>query len=97
VDYLIARLGTEDNSSQTESKYQYQRAYALSRELKDQILVYSNSQLQQLQSSSVLVYVQFLISAFCLLTSPSQATCHRDREEHPKRRILVSRRRPGKS
>ncbi|KAH9998650.1 hypothetical protein BJV77DRAFT_940445 [Russula vinacea] len=55
VDYLIARLGTEENSSQTESKYQYQRAYALSRELKDQILDYSNTQLHQLQSSSVLV------------------------------------------
>ncbi|KAI9509281.1 hypothetical protein F5148DRAFT_1189124 [Russula earlei] len=55
VDYLIARLGTQGNSSQTESKYQYQRAYALSRDLKDQILDYSNAQLQQLQSSSLLV------------------------------------------
>jgi hypothetical protein len=55
VDYLIARLGTDENSSQTESKYQYQRAYALSRELKDHILDYSNTQLHQLQTSSVLV------------------------------------------
>jgi hypothetical protein len=57
VDYLIARLGTEENLSETESKYQYQRAYALSRELKDQILDYSNTQLHQLQSNSILVYV----------------------------------------
>ena len=58
VDYLVSRLGTtQEGSSQTESKYQYQRAYALSRDLKDQILDYSNSQLHQLQSSSVLVYV----------------------------------------
>jgi len=55
VDYLIARLGTQENPSQIESKYQYQRAYALSRDLKDQILDYSNAQLQQLQNSSVLV------------------------------------------
>ncbi|KAF8493427.1 hypothetical protein F5888DRAFT_821854 [Russula emetica] len=55
VNYLIARLGTEEKPSETESKYQIQRAYALSRGLKDQILDYSNSQLQQLQSNSVLV------------------------------------------
>ena len=53
----MSRLGTQEGSSQTESKYQYQRAYALSRDLKDQILDYSNSQLHQLQSSSALVYV----------------------------------------
>ena len=64
VDFLIARLGTEENSSQTESKYQIQRAYALSLGLKDQFLDYSNSQLQQLQTNSVLVYVQFYFSAF---------------------------------
>ena len=73
LDYLIARLGTEENSPQTESKYQYQRAYALSRELKDQLLDYSSSQLQQLQNSSVLVYVRLSSSAFCLLTSPCTA------------------------
>ncbi|KAI9456375.1 hypothetical protein BJY52DRAFT_1212958 [Lactarius psammicola] len=55
VDYLVSRLGTQEGASQTESKYQYQRAYALSRDLKDQILDYSNAQLHQLQSSSVLV------------------------------------------
>ena len=72
MDYLIARLGTDENSSQTESKYQYQRAYALSRELKDQILDYSNTQLQQLQNSSVLVYIQFSVSQLsCLLTTSS--------------------------
>ncbi len=57
VDYLVSRLGTQEGASQTESKYQYQRAYALSRDLKDQILDYSGAQLHQLQSSSVLVYV----------------------------------------
>ncbi|KAI0298656.1 hypothetical protein B0F90DRAFT_1632353 [Multifurca ochricompacta] len=55
VDYLVSRLGTQESPSQTESKYQYQRAYALSRDLKDQLIDYSNSQLQQLQNSSALV------------------------------------------
>lgn len=57
VDFLVSRLGTtqEGDASQTESQYQYQRAYALSRDLKDQILGYSNTQLQQLQNSSALV------------------------------------------
>ncbi|KAH9041175.1 hypothetical protein EDB84DRAFT_1231467, partial [Lactarius hengduanensis] len=56
VDFLVSRLGTtQEGASQTESQYQYQRAYALSRDLKDQILGYSNTQLQQLQNSSVLV------------------------------------------
>ncbi|KAI0266113.1 hypothetical protein BC834DRAFT_824178 [Gloeopeniophorella convolvens] len=56
VDYLVARLGTQQESSTPDdTKYQYQRAYALSRELKDQILDYSNAQLQLLQSNSVLV------------------------------------------
>ncbi|KAI0298636.1 hypothetical protein B0F90DRAFT_1668935 [Multifurca ochricompacta] len=52
VDYLVSRLGTEESSSQTESKYQYQRAFALSRDLKDQILGNSNSEPQQLQDNS---------------------------------------------
>ncbi|KAI0252526.1 hypothetical protein BJV78DRAFT_1124606 [Lactifluus subvellereus] len=55
IDYLVARLGTQESPSQAESKYQYQRAYALSRDLKDLILDYSNTHLHQLQSSSVLV------------------------------------------
>jgi hypothetical protein len=55
VNYLVSRLGTQEDASQTESKYQYQRAYALSRDLKDQIFDYSNAQLHQLQSSNVLV------------------------------------------
>lgn len=76
VDFLIARLGAEENSSQTESKYQIQRAFALSLGLKDQILDYSNSQLQQLQNNSVLVYVHFSFSASCLLILASQATCY---------------------
>ncbi len=75
MDFLIARLGTEENSSETDSKYQIQRAYALSLGLKDQILDYSNSQLQQLQNNSVLVYVQFSFSAFSL-----------DKSLHPRQR-----------
>jgi len=72
VDYLIARLGTQDASpAETESKYQYQRAYALSRDLKDQILDYSNTQLHQLQSNSVLVYVRIFFWTLHSLTSPS--------------------------
>jgi hypothetical protein len=57
VDYFVSLLGTQtqEGASQTESKYQYQRAYALSRDLKDQLLDYSNTQLHQLQNSSVLV------------------------------------------
>jgi hypothetical protein len=57
VDFLVARLGTQQNSSQTQSKFQYQRAYALSHDLKDQLMCYSNNQLQQLQSNSTLVFV----------------------------------------
>ncbi|KAH8979835.1 hypothetical protein EDB92DRAFT_1902533 [Lactarius akahatsu] len=56
LDFLVSRLGTtQEGASQTESQYQYQRAYALSRDLKDQIFGYSNTQLQELQNSSVLV------------------------------------------
>jgi hypothetical protein len=69
VDYLIARLGTQEASPETESKYQYQRAYALSRDLKDQILDYSNTQLHQLQNSSALVYVRALSTHYTPLIS----------------------------
>jgi hypothetical protein len=75
VDYLVARLGTQGNC-ETESKYQYQRAYALSRDLKDQILDYSNTQLHQLQSSSVLVYVMASSRDSFSLIPVFQATCN---------------------
>ncbi|KAH9057203.1 hypothetical protein EDB87DRAFT_1578950 [Lactarius vividus] len=52
VDFLVSRLGTQEGASQTESQYQYQRAYALSRDLKDQILGNSNTQPQESQNSS---------------------------------------------
>ncbi|KAF8261457.1 hypothetical protein EI94DRAFT_1745984 [Lactarius quietus] len=55
VNYLVSCLGTQEGSSKTESQYQYQRAYALSRDLKEQILDYSSAQLQQLQNSRALV------------------------------------------
>ena len=44
-------------SPTTESKYQYQRALALTKALTDHISVYSTEQLKQLQAQSVLVYV----------------------------------------
>ncbi|KAI0064245.1 hypothetical protein BV25DRAFT_1882239 [Artomyces pyxidatus] len=61
VDYFavaVSKLhGSTNGSAPTEpdAKYQYQRAYALSLDLKDQLFYYSNEQLKQLQSQSVLV------------------------------------------
>lgn len=42
-------------SSPTQSKYQYQRALALSKSIKDQLYGYSNEQIKQIQAHSVLV------------------------------------------
>ena len=62
MDYLIARLGTDENASQTESKYQYQRAIELSKDLTENIYVLSNKHLKQLQADSVIVYVDHTLS-----------------------------------
>jgi hypothetical protein len=48
-----------------DAKYQYQRAYNLTKDLRDQLYVYSNEQLKQLQAQSVLMCVVFC--AFFLL------------------------------
>ncbi|KAG5641770.1 hypothetical protein DXG03_004265 [Asterophora parasitica] len=60
VDYFevaVTRLNTSEAgpSTQPDAKYQYQRALNLSRTLKDNIYVYSNEQLKQLQAQNALV------------------------------------------
>ncbi|TFK44975.1 hypothetical protein BDQ12DRAFT_642067 [Crucibulum laeve] len=61
VDYFevaVSRLNNSEagpSSPSADAKYQYQRALALSRTLKDNISVYSNEQLKQLQAQSVLI------------------------------------------
>ncbi|PFH47013.1 hypothetical protein AMATHDRAFT_7168 [Amanita thiersii Skay4041] len=62
VDYFevaVTRLSTENGSSTPpaaqEAKFQFQRALALSKTLKDNLYVYSNEQLKQLQQQSALV------------------------------------------
>jgi hypothetical protein len=61
MDYFegaVTRLNAEAGpSTPTDSKYQYQRALAISKNLKDNLYVYSNEQLKQIQAQSVLVYV----------------------------------------
>jgi hypothetical protein len=55
VTRLISETGTA--SPHYETRYQYQRALALSKTLKDNIYVYSNEQFKQLQAQSAIVYV----------------------------------------
>ncbi|THH17701.1 hypothetical protein EW146_g3169 [Bondarzewia mesenterica] len=64
VDYFavaVSRIhqnATGESSSpaaSSDAKYQYQRAYALSVDLKDQIYVYSNDQIKHLQQQNALV------------------------------------------
>ncbi|KAI0312171.1 lipid droplet-associated perilipin protein [Amylostereum chailletii] len=64
VDYLASAVsrahaphadGQPNGEPSTPPKYQYQRAYALSIDLKDQIYDYSSEQLKQLHSQSVLI------------------------------------------
>ncbi|KAF8633132.1 hypothetical protein AX17_004633 [Amanita inopinata Kibby_2008] len=61
VDYFevaVTRLNADGTSTPPpppETKYQYQRALALSKTLKDNIYVYSNEQIKQMQAQSVLV------------------------------------------
>ncbi|TFL01670.1 hypothetical protein BDV98DRAFT_548322 [Pterulicium gracile] len=47
--------GTDGHANDAESKYQYQRALALSHRLKDNIYGYSNEQLKQIQTQNALV------------------------------------------
>ncbi|KAF8623851.1 hypothetical protein AX15_006171 [Amanita polypyramis BW_CC] len=61
VDYFevaVTRLNSESGSSspRPQTKYQYQRAIALSKTLKDNIYVYSNEHFKQLQAQSAIVH-----------------------------------------
>lgn len=60
---MHTKNGDEDvQSSTTEGEFQYQRAYALSRDLREQLARYSVEQFKQIESQNVLVYVKSLIS-----------------------------------
>ncbi|KAK2461147.1 hypothetical protein APHAL10511_006674 [Amanita phalloides] len=61
VDYFevaVTKLNSENGTHAThpEIKYQYQRALALSKALKDNIYVYSNEHFKQLQAQSAIVH-----------------------------------------
>lgn len=43
--------------STAEAQYQYQRAFALSKDFREQLYYYSSDQLKQIEKQSVLVYV----------------------------------------
>src|SRR5882762_8590013 len=65
VDFFeiqVNKLNSETvpRTPSSNSQYQYQRAYALSRNLTENIYVYSNEHLKQLQAQNVLVYVCLL-------------------------------------
>ncbi|KIY53306.1 hypothetical protein FISHEDRAFT_33601 [Fistulina hepatica ATCC 64428] len=55
IDYLEAHLKSDSMPASPETKYQYQRALALVIGLRDHFSVYSNEQLKQLQTQSVLI------------------------------------------
>lgn len=57
VHKLNSEAGSSNKTPDCNAKYQYQRALALSKNLKDQIYEYSNEQMKHLQAQSVLVYV----------------------------------------
>lgn len=60
---LHTKNGDQDVHSPTsEGEFQYQRAYALSRDLREQLARYSVEQFKQIESQNVLVYVGSLIS-----------------------------------
>jgi hypothetical protein len=56
MEVAVTRLNSNSEavpSNQTDAKYQYQRALALSKS----IMVYSNEQVKQLQAQSAIMYV----------------------------------------
>jgi hypothetical protein len=54
--YAVTKLSPDGTpNSSAESKYQYQRAMALSLNLKDNLVVYSEKQLKDLQAQSALM------------------------------------------
>jgi hypothetical protein len=62
VDYFevqVNKLNSEavPSTPASDAQYQYQRAYALSRNLTENLYVYSNEQIKQIQAQNVLVYV----------------------------------------
>ena len=64
---LHAKNGDDhDVASTTEGKFQYQRAYVLSRDLREQLARYSLEQFKQIERQNVLVYVTSLTSQFVI-------------------------------
>jgi hypothetical protein len=65
VDYIEKTISSythsEPGPSSPDAKYQYQRALALSRNLKDSLYEYSTEQLRQIQTQSVIMYVTRLL------------------------------------
>jgi hypothetical protein len=61
VKKLHTKNGDQDINSPT-ADFQYQRAYALSRDLREQLARYSVEQFKQIESQNALVYVKTLIS-----------------------------------
>jgi len=60
VDYFevqVNKLNADGTPASPKADYQYQRALALSKSLTENIIVYSNEHIKELQAQSVLVYV----------------------------------------
>jgi hypothetical protein len=60
VDYFevqVNKFNADGTPASPKADYQYQRALALSKSLTENIFVYSNEHLKELQAQSVLVYV----------------------------------------
>lgn len=63
VKKMHTKNGDQDIQSTTaESKFQYQRAYALSRDLREQLARYSVEQFKQIESQNALVCAKPVIS-----------------------------------
>lgn len=62
VKKLHSKNGDQDIDLATnDNKFQYQRAYALSRDLRGQLTRYSVEQFRQIESQNVLVYVKHIL------------------------------------
>jgi hypothetical protein len=83
---LHTKNGSQDTQlPTTDTKFQYQRAYALSRDLRDQLARYSAEQFKQIESQSALVYVNLCLSQFVItLISP----IHRNRASLTAHKII---------
>lgn len=95
VKRLHTRNGDQDIQSTTaEGKFQYERAYALSRDLREQLARYSVEQFKQIESQNVLVCVKSLISiCHCTDTATrsnrASATAHKIIETASSSYVLV--------